>query len=282
MQNLQGKTAVVTGGASGIGLAMTKRFLADGMNVVIGDIEQPVMAVVAQELADDADRIEMVTCDVRDLAQVEALRDAALARFGAVHVLCNNAGVGGGPAIGSTAKMWQWVIDVDITGVTNGLVAFLDLFLAQDEGHVVNTASLAGLGGVPGMGPYCAAKFAVVGLSESLYYELAMRRSQVHVSVLCPGFVKTQIAESGRSMPDEVRDELGEAGEIGIEIVRQVVASGIDPELVAAQVADAIVNEDFWILTHQKAALGTMRGRLAWMEGGKPPGISLDNATRGD
>ena len=282
MQDLGGKTAVVTGGASGIGLAMVKRFLDEGMNVVIGDIEQPVMDAVRAELAEFADRVEITTCDVRELADVEALRDLAVKRFGTVHVLCNNAGVGGGPTIGSTAKMWQWVIDVDLTGVTNGIVAFLDLMLEQDEGHIINTGSLAGLGGVPGMGPYCAAKFAVVGLSESLFYELEMRRSKVKVSALCPGFVRTQIAESGRSMPDEVRAQLGADAEVGADVVRQIVAGGIDPELVAAQVLDAIIHEEFWILTHQKAALGTMRGRVAWMEGGQPPGISLENASRGN
>lgn len=285
MQDLGGKTAVVTGGASGIGLAMAKRFLAEGMNVVIGDIEQPVMDAVRVELADQADRVEIATCDVAKLADVEALRDVALRRFGGAHVLCNNAGVGGGPAIGSTAEMWQWVVDVDLTGVTNGIVAFMDLLLEQDEGHIVNTASLAGLGGVPGMGPYCAAKFAVVGLSESLYYELEMRRSKVKVSALCPGFVRTQIAESGRSMPPVVAAQVaaaGEAAEVGANLARQAVAAGIDPDQVAAQVLDAIVHEEFWILTHPKAALGTMRGRLAWMEGGQPPMISLENATRGD
>lgn len=285
MQDLAGKTAVVTGGASGIGLAMVRRFLDEGMNVVIGDIEQPVMDTVRAELAEHADRVEIATCDVRKIADLEALRDAALKRFGGVHVLCNNAGVGGGPTIGSSVEMWQWVVDVDLTGVTNGIVAFLDLMLEQNEGHIINTASLAGLGGVPGMGPYCAAKFAVVGLSESLFYELEMRRSKVRVSALCPGFVKTQIAESGRSMPPVVAAqvaEAGEAAELGAGLARQAVAAGIEPELVAAQVLDAILHEEFWILTHPKAALGTMRGRLAWMEGGQPPMISLENATRGD
>ncbi len=143
-------------------------------------------------------------CDVAKESDVEALRDAALKEFGAVHVIFNNAGVAGGSTIGTPKKIWDWVMSVNLDGVVNGMNAFIPLFLEQNEGHVVNTASEAGLVGVAGMGPYNASKFAVVGISESLFHELANTGKNVHVSVLCPNFVRTRIFESERNMPKEL------------------------------------------------------------------------------
>src|SRR6478752_3845394 len=163
MRELQDRVAVVTGGASGIGRALAHRFVADGMRVVLADV-----AVAAD---------------------VEAVREQALATFGAVHVVCNNAGVGGGGIIDAPLAVWEWTIGVNLMGVVHGVHTFLPLLLEQDEGHIVNTASLAGLGGVAGLGIYCTTKFAVVGLSESLHHDLVARGSKVDVSVLCPGFV---------------------------------------------------------------------------------------------
>ena len=145
-----------------------------------------------------------VHCDVAKESDVEALRDAALKEFGAVHVIFNNAGVAGGSTIGTPKKIWDWVMSVNLDGVVNGMNAFIPLFLEQNEGHVVNTASEAGLVGVAGMGPYNASKFAVVGISESLFHELANTGKNVHVSVLCPNFVRTRIFESERNMPKEL------------------------------------------------------------------------------
>ena len=213
---------------------------------------------------------------------VERLRDEALARFGSVHVVFNNAGVGGGPTIGSPIEMWRWVSSVNLDGVVHGGHVFLPLLLAQDEGHLVNTASLAGLGGVPGMGPYCATKFAVVGLSESLFYDLASRRSGVHVSVLCPGFVRTRIAESSRNMPDALKALTPtEENEAIAAFAAAAVAAGIEPEAVAEAVATAIDDESFWILPHRHVAIRTTEQRLGWMQGGPPAGIDLEKATRG-
>ena len=196
-----------------------------------------------------------VHCDVAKESDVEALRDAALKEFGAVHVIFNNAGVAGGSTIGTPKKIWDWVMSVNLDGVVNGMNAFIPLFLEQNEGHVVNTASEAGLVGVAGMGPYNASKFAVVGISESLFHELANTGKNVHVSVLCPNFVRTRIFESERNMPKELASyaENPESQEIK-KIAAALVNAGIDAADVAKAVEDAVVNEKFWILTHEHSA----------------------------
>jgi NAD(P)-dependent dehydrogenase (short-subunit alcohol dehydrogenase family) len=280
--DVSGKTAVITGGASGIGFATATRLAAAGAKLVLGDIEEGPLNVAVKELANAGASVVGVHCDVAKLEDVEALRDAAIAEFGAVHVVFNNAGVGGGPTIGSPIEMWRWVSAVNLDGVVHGIHVFLPLLLDQDEGHVVNTASLAGLGGVPGMGPYCATKFAVVGLSESLFFDLANRRSRVGVSVLCPGFVATRIAESGRNMPDELKAMRRSSEHGAVEsAAAAVVAAGIDPTIVADHVAAAIDNNEFWVLPHRHVAVRTTEQRLGWMQGGPPPGIDLDKATKG-
>lgn len=278
---LEGRTAVVTGGASGIGLATARRLAASGMRVVLGDVEADALAAAVEALRAEGAAVVGSVCDVRREADVVALRETALAEFGGAHLVFNNAGVGGGPTIGSSTGVWDWVIDVNLRGVVHGVNAFVPHFIAQGEGHVVNTASLAGLGGVPGMGPYCATKFAVVGLSESLFHELALRAPGVHVSVLCPGFVRTRIAESGRNMPPELRVEREDAFAAGAEeLARQAVAAGIEPADVAEAVARAVEDESFWVLTHERVALRTTELRLEWMRGGPPPGFDLAAAAR--
>ncbi|MEI8051099.1 MAG: SDR family NAD(P)-dependent oxidoreductase [Actinomycetes bacterium] len=281
MKDLNGRTAVITGGASGIGRATAERLAREGVRLVLADIEEPVLdETVAQLAAGGADVLGVVT-DVSSLESVEAMRDAAVERFGAVHIVFNNAGVGGGPTITSSPAMWDWVLGVNVDGVINGMATFLPLLLAQDEGHIVNTASLAGLGGVPGMGPYCASKFAVVGMSESLYHELGFIGSNVHCSVLCPGFTKTRIHESERNIPEHLAGLADDpASRQTASMAKHAVENGIEVSLVADAVADSIVDERFWILTHERVALSTMRQRLAWMEGGEPPRINLEEAGR--
>ena len=283
MRELKGRTAFITGGASGIGRATAERLSAAGAKLVLADIEEPVLETTVAELRAAGAEVIGVVTDVADLASVEAARDAALAAFGAVHIVFNNAGVGGGPAMTTPPAVWDWVMGVNVDGVINGIATFLPLLLEQDEGHIVNTASLAGLGGVPGMGPYCASKFAVVGLSESLFYELAMASTRVHVSVLCPGFTRTRIHESERNIPEHLAAwaDAPDVKTVG-SLARQAVEAGIEVHHVANAVADAITSEDFWILTHRRVALATMRQRLDWMDGGSPPGIDLEKATRGN
>ncbi len=278
---LEGKTAVITGGASGIGLATATQLAKSGVKLVLGDIEEGTLATAVKELQAGGARVLGVRTDVTVEADILALRDAALSEFGAVHVVFNNAGVASGATIGTPTDVWKWVIDVDLYGVIYGINAFLPLFLEQNEGHVVNTASLAGLGGAPGMGPYCAAKFAVVGLSESLFHELALRGSQVGVSVLCPGFVKTRIHESARNMPDELTSYNDEpAAQLIAELASQAVNAGIDAEVVAGAVENAIRTNTFWILTHERSAVRTTELRLDWMRGGPPMRFDLMAATK--
>jgi NAD(P)-dependent dehydrogenase (short-subunit alcohol dehydrogenase family) len=278
---LEGKTAVITGGASGIGLATAKQLAKSGVNLVLGDIEGETLAGAVEGLRTDGAHVIGVTTDVTNEEDVIALRDAALGEFGAVHVIFNNAGVASGAAIGTPTKVWKWVIDVDLFGVVYGINAFLPLFLEQNEGHVVNTASLAGLGGAPGMGPYCAAKVAVVGLTESLFHELAMSGSNVGVSVLCPGFVRTRIHESERNMPGELTSYNDEpAAQLIADLASQAVNAGIDAEVVAGAVEDAVRTNKFWILTHERSAVRTTELRLEWMRGGPPMRFDLMAATK--
>ena len=236
--DVAGKTVVITGGASGIGLATASasRLASSGARLVLGDIEEgPLKEAVAGLEAAGAEVVG-VHCDVAKLQDVEALRDAALGAFGAVHVVFNNAGVGGGPTLGSPIEMWRWVSSVNLDGVVHGIHVFVPLLMDQDEGHVVNTASLAGLGGVPGMGLYCATKFAVVGLSESLFYDLAMRGSKV--ASRCCARVRADADRAVRSQhARRAADEDGEHEHRGAGGGRSVVAAGIDPAFVTDHVA---------------------------------------------
>lgn len=278
---LEGKTAVITGAASGIGLATARRFGEVGARLVLADLEADTLAGVVKEF--DAQGVEVlgVPTDVTKEDQVIALRDAALARFGAVHLIFNNAGVAGGAAIGTPTAVWDWVLGVNLHGVVHGINAFLPLLLEQDEGYVVNTGSLAGLAGVPGSGPYSASKFAVVGLSESLFHELAIRGAKVRVAVLCPGFVRTRIHESTRNLPEGLEDyERDPTMQTIAAAAAQAVNAGIDPADVARAVESAVREERFWILPHERVALRTSELRLEWMRGGPPMSFDLMAATR--
>jgi len=278
---LEGKTAIITGGASGIGLATAKRFAKSGVNLVLGDIEEAPLADAVAELSASGARVVGLASDVTVEDDVVALRELALKEYGAAHIVFNNAGVAAGAAVGTPTAVWKWVLDVDLFGVIYGINAFVPLFLEQKEGHVINTASLAGLGGAPGLGPYCAAKFAVVGLSESLFQELTLMGSQVGVSVLCPGFVRTRIHESERNMPGElVSQNEGPAATLLRDLSAMAVNAGIDAADVAAEVEHAVRNKRFWILPHERSALRTTELRLAWMRGGPPMKYDLMAATK--
>jgi NAD(P)-dependent dehydrogenase (short-subunit alcohol dehydrogenase family) len=182
---------------------------------------------------------------------MQALGDAAVERFGGVHVFCNNAGVGGG---GLSWEMplstWEWVLGVNLWGVIHGVRTFVPLLMQQAEAHIVNTASVAGLVAAPFMGPYNASKHAVVAISETLHHELAMVAPQVKVSVLCPGWVNTKIAESGRNRPEHLQEDDAVADGEGTALLRGLIEKGMPPEEVAGKVRDAIRDERFWVLTH--------------------------------
>ena len=253
MEELSGKVAVVTGAASGIGLALATSFAAEGMKVVMADIEAGPLADAAAGLPDEVERLT-VTCDVSDAAQVEALRDAAVERFGTVHVLCNNAGVaGGGPIWAQSRSDWDWVLGVNLFGVINGITAFTPLLIEQGEGHIVNTASIAGMISMPWGGTYNVSKHAVVTLSETLWADLQLAgASNVGVSVLCPGWVQTRIAESGRNRPkvDGESREPSEEEKATLAHVGSLVAEGLNPRQVAELVRDAVRDDRFYIFTH--------------------------------
>jgi NAD(P)-dependent dehydrogenase (short-subunit alcohol dehydrogenase family) len=256
MQEFAGRVAVVTGGASGIGLGLARRFIAEGMKVVIGDVEKDALDTAVADLAAGGAEVEGVVTDVSDAAQVQALADAAISRFGAVHIACNNAGVGGG---GLSWEMslatWEWIVGVNMWGVIHGVRSFVPLLMQHPEAHIVNTASVAGLVAAPFMGPYNASKHAVVAISETLHHELAMAAPQVKVSVLCPGWVNTNIADAARNRPAHLRDD-GDGGEPGggADILRGFLADGMAPETVAGKVLDAIRSERFWVFTHDDEA----------------------------
>ncbi len=262
MKDLLGKTAVVTGGASGIGLGMVTRFAKTGMNVVLSDIEEPALdaaieTVNATLAADGDDAVELmsVVTDVADNAQVEQLAAAAFDRFEKVAVLCNNAGVGGNSLTASPGELdladWKWVMDVNFWGVVYGHAAFLPHMIANGEGHIVNTASMAGH--FPGHSAYTASKWAVVGISEGLHGQMEREGHGVGVSCLCPGWVNTKIAESARNKPEwAVSDALGEPSEeqgARMDFIKDQLRSGMDPAKVGELVHDAIVTDQFWVFT---------------------------------
>jgi NAD(P)-dependent dehydrogenase (short-subunit alcohol dehydrogenase family) len=251
MKDLQRKVAVITGGASGIGRAVADLAAAEGMKIVLGDIEEGPLKEAVDELAGQgAEAIGLVT-DVADAASVRALRDSALDRFGAVHLVHNNAGIGlGGPIWEVSEEDWRWILGVNLWGVINGVAAFVPTLIEQGEGHVVNTASIAGLIAAPFLGPYNATKQAVVSISETLFKDLQAVGAPIGVSVLCPGFVQTRIAESERNRPDWAPDRDAPGADELRGAVRSLVDGGIPPSMVAERVLDAVRTDTFYILTH--------------------------------
>lgn len=255
MKDLQGRVAVVTGGASGIGRGMAEAFLERGMKVVVADIESKPLADTVARLRDRGGEVAGVECDVSSDASVARLRDESLSHFGAVHVLCNNAGVagtGGGASWEASAADWDWVMGVNLNGVIHGFRHFVPVMIEQAvPAHIVNTASMAGL--IHGAGLYGVSKHAVVALSESCFNELRARGHAIGVSVLCPGFVRTRIMESERNRPEaprpEPRTERPEA-EMMRKLVGQLIEGGTDPIEVGRLVAESIEAERFYVLPH--------------------------------
>ena len=250
MDQMRDKVAVVTGAASGIGLAVSRKAAAEGMRVVMADIEEQVLKEAADEVAGQGAEVLPVVTDVSEAASVAALRDAAVARFGTVHLVHNNAGVSASGSLWTIPEEdWRWVLGVNLWGVVHGIRAFVPLLVDQGEGHVVNTGSLAGLLTPPFMGVYNATKHAVVAISETLHKDLQVAGSPVGVSVLCPGFVRTGIGESDRNRPTWAPAAVTDAGPL-LDVGRQLVAAGIDPTVVAEAVFDAVRANRFYIFTH--------------------------------
>ncbi|HEX5813932.1 MAG TPA: SDR family NAD(P)-dependent oxidoreductase [Methylomirabilota bacterium] len=258
--DLRGKTSVVTGGASGIGRALALRFAREGANVVVADLDAAGMEAVAAEARGLGVKALALRTDVSELGQVEALAARAFETFGAVHVLCNNAGVGAGGGLESaTHRDWQWVLGVNLWGVIHGVEAFVPRMIARGEpGHVVNTASMAGLVASKGLGVYNTSKYAVVGLSETLAKDLKPYR--IGVSVLCPMGVETRIRQSERNRPAALRNERAGGGE-PVELIGRYLA----PETVADMVLAAVRASELYVITHDEA-LEPLRRRAERLE----------------
>ena len=282
MQELRGRVAVVTGGASGIGRGMAQAFAAEGMQLVLADIEAAPLERAVAELVREGAEVVGEICDVSDPASVDALRDRALDRFGAVHVLCNNAGVAGSspaPLWEAPLDEWQWVMGVNVMGVVHGYRSFVPVMIEQRApGHVVNTASMAGL--IHGAGIYGMTKHAVVALSEGLFSQLRGLGHPIGVSVLCPGWVRTNIMESERNRPEAPRPAPG-AGAGQFEAMRKILAGfvqgGLDPVEVGRLVAKAIREERFYVLTHPHWE-NMIRNRMQTiLDGGDPTPVPPAN-----
>jgi NAD(P)-dependent dehydrogenase (short-subunit alcohol dehydrogenase family) len=263
MKDFQGKVAVVTGAASGIGHALAEACIKQGMKVVLADIEQGALTKAEEELKALGGETLAVQTDVSKAEDVAELAEQAFATFGAVHLLFNNAGIGAGTTVWeSSLDDWKWVLGVNLWGVIHGVHYFVPRMLTQNEaGHIVNTASAAGLMSHSGLGVYKTSKHAVVALSETLALDLAARGvNNINVSVLCPEWVSTRIMESERNRPADLQNNstslsMDAATREMIVQVYQAVQSGITPAQVADTVFEAIRQEKFYILTHPTTKL---------------------------
>lgn len=271
MKNFADKVAVITGGAGGLGREFAQVAAGLGMKIVLADVQQDALDRARTELEGQGAQVLAMRCDVRKGEQVQALADAAMERFGAVHLVFNNAGVGAGGLVWENSEAdWEWVLGVNLWGVIHGVRIFTRLMLecakrdAQFEGHIVNTASMAGLLNAPAMGVYNVSKHAVVSLSESLYHDLQLVDAPIGASVLCPYFVPTGISQSHRNRPDDVKMEAAPtASQMAAQALTvKAVESG---KVTAAQVAqmtfDAVRDGQFYIYSHP-GALGNVAERM--------------------
>lgn len=258
MKDLKDRVAVITGGASGLGLAMARVFAAEGMKLVLADVEEESLRRVETDFRKAGVPVVGLRTDVSRAQDVERLAEKTLATFGAAHLLCNNAGVApGGVVWENTLPDWEWVLGVNLWGVIHGVRAFLPIMLRQDtECHVVNTASVAGLLSVPGMGAYCVSKHAVVTLTECLYHDLAQREAKIGVSVLCPAYVPTGISDSERNRPAHLRNaprtKTAEEQDREEQMRKAVTSGRVSADDVARRVLEAVKDNRFYILTHPK------------------------------
>ena len=254
------RVAVVTGGGSGIGRALTLALAREGAKVVVADVDEAAMESVAREAREHGAQAVTVRTDVTELGQVQALAERAWKTFGAVHVLCNNAGVAAwGGLEKATHRDWQWVLGVNLWGVIHGIEAFVPRMIAGGQrGHIVNTASMAGLIASQGLGVYNTSKYAVVGLSETLAKDL--KPYGIGVSVLCPMGVETRIRESERSRPAALRNEPG-AAEAAVELIGRYLT----PDTVAGMVLDAVRRGELYVITHDEG-LEPLRRRFERMQ----------------
>ncbi len=277
MQDVQGKVAVVTGAASGIGRAMIDRFAAAGMRVVLADVEAEALAKAEAEVASTGAETLAVVTDVASRASVDDLAATVADRFGGTNVLCNNAGVSGagGPIWETTEHDWSWVMGVNLMGVVHGIQAFLPAMVASGQpGHIVNTSSVLGLA-TGGGSIYGVTKHAVTRLSEGLWYDLQAAGAPIGVSALCPGLIATQIISSHRNRPGDLQNAPTAASEEmqqRMQMMQQFFAAeGMPPEEVADMVFDGILEDRFYVLTHPDPIKETVRARFDAILNDTPP-----------
>lgn len=247
---IAGKTAFITGGASGIGLAIARAFSARGANVMLADINQQLLDAALLSLNASDGQVATVLCNVADAGAVKRAAEATVSRFGNVHIVVNNAGVGIGGRPGETPlEDWRWIVDINLMGVVHGVEVFTPLFKAHGEGgYFINTASMAGHVTDRGMPPYYATKFAVVGYSEALQADLA--RYNIGVSVLCPAWVSTNIHKSRLNSPAGPSSEEELANDNGFKAMKEVVEGGLPADLVGDWTVDCVEADRFYIFTH--------------------------------
>ena len=279
MKNFSQRVAVITGAASGFGREFARTGAQLGMRLVLADVQKEALAEIAAELEVQGAEVITQICDVRKGEQVEALGRTAMTSFGAVHLVFNNAGVGAGGLVWeSTQADWEWVLGVNLWGVIHGVRVFTPLMLAsarQDpayEGHIVNTASMAGLLNPPTMGVYNVSKHAVVSLTESLYHDLSLVEAPIGASVLCPYFVQTGISQSHLHRPDDVQAAAPTVSQqVSQAVLEKAVASGkVSAAEVAQRTFDAIRDQQFYIYSHP-AALGNVQRRMEDIVMGRNP-----------
>lgn len=276
MEHLSGRVAVITGGASGIGLALARTLAAEGMHLVLADIEESALAHAVDELRASGAEASGVRTDVSNSASVEALAEEAYARHGAVHLLCNNAGVfAGGLCWEASEADYRWVLGVNLWGVIHGIRAFVPRMIAQgQEGHVLNVASMAGLTATTLAGVYNMSKHAVVGLSECLFHDLALNAPQIGVSLVCPEMIRTGIGASARNRPAELSGDgdvpSSKSRRFVEDIICKAAENGLDPSVIAARSLAAIRERRFYVLA-EDGWLDAAHSRIADIQAGRNP-----------
>lgn len=276
MRELNGRIAVVTGAGSGIGRGLALGFAGEGMKVVLADIDEPGMEETRRLIAAAGGEASVHRTDVRDESAVQALARHTIDTYGAVHLVCNNAGVEWGTVfLEAPIEGWKWVMDVNFWGTLHGCRVFLPLLAEQEEAHLINVASSAALNAVmPTFAPYSVSKFAVLSLSEYLAAELRLQGSKVGMSLLVPGFVKSELPWAQRHAPADVPDTETNPLRAAVQkSVRSFMAGAKEPSEVAEQVIQAVREDRFFILTHPDEQLDFLRQRLHWMQTNEPPEI---------
>jgi NAD(P)-dependent dehydrogenase (short-subunit alcohol dehydrogenase family) len=260
MVEFENKVAVITGSASGIGSAIAERCAYAGMKVVLADIDKEALLNTESVLKSIGADILSVICDMSKEDDVKLLAEKTVNTFGEINLLFNNAGVSAGSLLWeNTAKDWQWVLGVNLWGLINSTKIFVPIMLKQNnECHIINTASIAGLTSCPGNGIYSVTKHGIVNFSETLYYELKLARAKIDVSVICPGFVNTQLADSERNRPLELKNSFEDINNdshrsMFEQVFREGVLNGISPESVAENVFDGIRRKKFYIFTNKES-----------------------------